>query len=459
MKRVKNYPLSVQIWIVFAIITLSISVLLSFILPVTLRSFFTKEIYATIDSAQDLIFNQFDSQVYRDYLGSEFFGNNKQKFEDIRTVNHFIIYADDNSIAVNFPISKEFVLHVKAESDIQKTNSEEYSGILNGEKIFYIITKGKALGRDAFLVSFMGDSYREDLVKTLFRRLVSIVLLVFVFSWIPALLLSNYLTKPLVDLERKVKRIADNQWDEKVELNRQDEIGKLGESVEYLRNRLIRQDEAEQSFLQNVSHELKTPVMVIRSFAQAIVDGIYPKGDLKGSIEVIDKEAETLENKIKNLLYMTKLDYIADYDKNIESISLDFVIKEVVERFSWNRPDIKWKLDLNQVIIQGDIEQWKVAIENLLNNQLRYAATEIRISLIDNVLHIYNDGPPIDEKTLNNMFTKFNKGYKGEFGLGLAIVYKILQIHNCNISVKNEDLGVSFFIELFTPKDNIKNRN
>lgn len=448
MKRMKNHPLSVQIWIVFAIITLSISILLSFILPVTLRSFFTREIYATIDSAQDLIFNQFDSQVYRDYLGSEFFGDNKQKLEDIRTVNHFIIYADDNSIVVNFPIPKEFALGVKAESDVQKTNSEEYSGVLNGEKIFYIITKGKALNRDAFLVSFMGDSYREDLVKTLLRRLVSIVLLVFVFSWIPALLLSNYLTKPLVDLERKVKRIADNQWDEKVELNRQDEIGKLGESVEYLRNRLIRQDEAEQSFLQNVSHELKTPVMVIRSFAQAILDGIYPKGDLTGSIEVIDKEAETLENKIRNLLYMTKLDYIADYDKNIESFTMDLIIKEVVERFSWNRPDVKWVLDLEPVTIQGDIEQWKVAIENLLNNQLRYAETEIRISLNNNLLHIYNDGPPIDEKTLNNMFTKFNKGYKGEFGLGLAIVYKILQIHNSSISVKNEDVGVSFFIEL-----------
>lgn len=450
MKKMKNYPLSVQIWIVFALITLSISLLLSLLLPITLRSFFTREIYATIDSAQDLIFNQFNSQVYRDYLGSEFFGDSKQKLEDIRTVNHFIIYPDDSSVVINFPISKEFLIHVKAESDIQKSNSQEYSGVLNGEKVFYIITKGKALGRDAFLVSFMGDSYREDLVRTLFRRLVVIVLLVFVFSWIPALLLSNYLTKPLVNLEKKVKKIADNQWEEKVELHRQDEIGKLGDSVEYLRNRLIRQDEAQQSFLQNVSHELKTPVMVIRSYSQAIVDGIYPKGDLKGSIEVIDKEAETLENKIKNLLYMTKLDYVSEYDKNMESFSLDLVVKEVIERLSLNRPDIQWNLDLKPTTIMGDMDQWKVVVENLLNNGLRYAKSEIQISLKDNLLHFYNDGPHIDDNTLSNMFTKFNKGYKGEFGLGLAIVYKILEMHNSSISVRNEDLGVSFFIEIKT---------
>lgn len=454
MKKMKNYPLSVQIWIVFAIITLSISILLSIILPTTLRSFFTEEIYATIDSAQDLIFNQFDSKVYRDYLGSEFFGNTNQKLEDIRTVNHFIIYADDNSIVVNIPISKEFLLEVKAESDIQKTNSVEYSGVLNDEKVFYTITKGEALGREAFLVSFMGDSYREDLVRTLFKKLVSIVILVFIFSWIPALLLSNYLTKPLVDLEKKVKRLADNHWDEKVELNRKDEIGQLGESIEYLRNRLIRQDEAEQSFLQNVSHELKTPVMVIRSFAQAIIDGIYPKGDLKGTIEVIDKEAETLEYKIKNLLYMTKLDYLSNYEEIVEEFSLDSVIQEVIERISWNRQDLEWIVDLDSTIIQGDREQWKVIIENLLNNQLRYAASKILFSLKDNVLHIYNDGPHIGEDTLNNMFTKFNKGYKGEFGLGLAIVYKIVQMHHCNITVRNEELGVSFFIEL----DQLKNK-
>ena len=131
----------------------------------------------------------------------------------------------------------------------------------------------------------------------------------------------------------------------------------------------------------------------------------------------------------------------------------DLIIKEVVDRFSWSRSDLKWNLDLKPVKIQGDIEQWKVVIENLLNNQLRYAETEIKSSLNSELLHVYNDGPSIDEKTLNNMFTKFNKGYKGEFGLGLAIVYKILQIHNCHIYVKNEDVGVSFFIELLSIKD------
>ena len=164
----KNYPLSVQIWIVFALITLSVSILLSFILPATLRDFFTKEIYATISSAQDLVFNQFDSDIYRNFLGTEFFGEKDKTLENIRTVRHIIIY-DDNSVAISYPISTDFLNQVKEEFLAQEDISKEYSGNLEGEKIFYIITKAKTLNQNAFLVSYMSDSYREDLVQEIGR--------------------------------------------------------------------------------------------------------------------------------------------------------------------------------------------------------------------------------------------------------------------------------------------------
>ncbi|MDU5082190.1 two-component sensor histidine kinase [Tissierella sp. P1] len=446
----KNYPLSVQIWIVIAIITLSISILLAFILPSTLRSFFTREVYASIHAAQDLVFNQFDSNVYRDYIGPDFFGE-EQVLENIRTVKHFIIYDDNRPIA-SFSISEDFLKKAQEQAIVQRNISQEYSGDINGKKVFYIISKCKVLNQDAFLVSYMGDSYREDLVQTLFKRLINLMGLVFLFSWIPAILLSRYLSKPLVNLEKKVEKLANNEWNEPIELNRRDEIGKLGYSIEHLRKQLIRQDEAEQSFLQHVSHELKTPVMVIQSFTQAIKDGIYPKGTLDDSIDVIDNEAKRLEKKIKNLLYLTKLDYLSNHEIDKVNFSLDSLIKEIIERFSWHRTNINWNLDLIPISIEGDLEQWKIAIENLLDNQIRYANSQILISLkkTDNktLLRIWNDGPHIEENLLNTMFNKFNKGYKGEFGLGLAIAYKIINAHSSNIFAINEKEGVSFYIEI-----------
>ena len=450
--KMKNLPLSIQIWLVFAAITLFISILLSIILPLTLRNFFTKEIYANIESAQDFIFNRFNSQSFRDFSQSEFFKDPKQTMENIRTVNHFLIY-NENQIFLSSPLPMDFLNEVKEEASIQNTISKQYSGQVNDEKIFYVITKGKSLNQDVFLVSYLWDSYREDLVQTLFKKLILIMAIVFLLSWIPAIGLSKYLSSPLVNLEERVGKLANHEWEEPIELDRKDEIGRLGQSIEQLRNQLIFQDEMQQSFLQDISHELKTPVMVIRSYSQAIRDGIYPKGDLNNSVQIIDEEAERLEKRIKNLLYLTKLDYLSNHEISKEIFSLDKLINDVVNRLAWTRTDLDWHLNLWPINISGDIEQWRIVIENLLDNQIRYAKNKISIALKLNdskkvLLKFWNDGPNIEPNIMDSLFNKFNKGYKGEFGLGLVIVYKIVNLHGGKVWVQNEEKGVSFQIEI-----------
>ncbi len=455
--KIKNLPLSIQIWLVFAAITLFISILLSIILPLTLRNFFTKEIYANIESAQDFIFNQFNSYPFEDFPVSEFFENPKENIENIRTVNHFLIY-NENQIFLSSPLPMDFLNKVKEEANIQNTISKQYSGQVNDKKIFYVITKGKSLNQDIFLVSYLWDSYREDLVQTLFKKLILIMSIVFLLSWIPAIGLSRYLSSPLVNLEERVEKLANHEWEEAIELDRKDEIGKLGKSIEKLRNQLILQDEMQQSFLQDISHELKTPVMVIRSYSQAIRDGIYPKGDLNNSVQIIDEEAERLEKRIKNLLYLTKLDYLSNHEIAKEVFSLDRLINDVINRLAWDKANLDWDIKLCPIDISGDLEQWRIVIENLLDNQIRYAENEISILLkpIDDnkvLFKFWNDGPNIEPKIMDSLFNKFNKGYKGEFGLGLVIVYKIVNLHGGKIWVRNEEKGVSFQIEI----PNLKN--
>jgi two-component system sensor histidine kinase CssS len=453
----KNKPLFLQIWIVFAAITLSISIILSVILPLTLRDFFTEEIYATIESAQKLMFSNYNLSSFRDLFESEGFEGARKTLENIRTVNHFFIY-DNMQIIVPSSLSTDFIREVVNQINNQENISQRYSGEVNGEKIFYVITKGTALNQNVYLVSYMWDSYRQDLVQTLFRRLALVMFIVSVLSWIPAILLSKYLSRPLVTLEKKVKKLADYEWDDPVEVDREDEIGRLGKSIEQLRNQLIYQEEMQRSFLQNISHELKTPVMVIRSFAQAIRDGIYPKDDLDSSVAVIDDEAERLEKRIKNLLYITKLDYLNTNGFTSEIFSLDELIKNVVERLSWSRTDIDWQLELPSTEIKGDLELWRVVIENLLDNQMRYAKNTILISLTNRgnntLLRMWNDGPNIEAKVLNSLFTKYNKGEKGQFGLGLSIVQRIVNLHEGNIWAENNDNGVSFFVEIPKSPDN-----
>ena len=447
----KNKPLFLQIWIVFASITLFISIMLSIILPLTLRHFFTEEMYITIESAQKFMFSRYDLFTLKDLLESQGLEGARQTLENIRTVRHFFIY-DKGQIYIPSSLSGEFVEKVIRQAMAQEDTSQRYSGEVNGEKIFYVITKGTAFDENIFLISYMWDSYRQDLVKTLFKRLALVTFIVSILSWIPAALLSKYLSNPLVALEKKVKKLANYEWNEPIRVDREDEIGRLGKSIEQLRNQLLYQEEMQKSFLQNISHELKTPVMVIRSFAQAIRDGIYPKDDLDSSVAVIDSEAERLEKRIRNLLYITKLDYLKTNEIVYKKFYLDKLIKDVIERLAWNRTDIDWELRLPPTEIKGDMEQWRVVIENLLDNQMRYAKNSILISLRDKgssvLLKIRNDGPPIEDEVLKSLFSKYNVGEKGQFGLGLAIVQRIVNLHQAKIWAKNEKIGVSFFVEI-----------
>lgn len=451
----KNLPLSMQIWLVFAAIMLSISILLSILFPWTLRDFFTREIYATIESAQNLTLARFNNEFLRETWKNGILVDRKQQIQDIRTVNHFILVEDSQEvIASRLPV--EFLYRVRDQIKDQTSDVQRYSEQIGDKKIFYVVAKEKVLNQNIFLVSYMWDSYREDLVQTLLKRLVFIMSLVFILSWLPSLGLAKYLSKPLVTLEMRVKKLANRDWQEPIQLQREDEIGRLGQSIEQLRNQLIKQDEAQQSFLQHTSHELKTPVMVIRSYTQAIQDGIYPKGNLTNSVKTIEEEAMRLEKSISNLLYLTKLDYLATHNLSNEQVAMDQLIKDVVERFRWRRNELNWTLELSPTFVKGNIDQWRVVLENLLDNQIRYAQSQILISLTNSeysnekltYLRIWNDGPSIPAENINDIFRKFQKGPQGQVGLGLAIVHRTISLVNGKIRAKNEVEGVSFYLEI-----------
>lgn len=89
---------------------------------------------------------------------------------------------------------------------------------------------------------------------------------------------------------------------------------------------------------------------------------------------------------------------------------------------------------------------WEAIIDNIISNFIRYADKEITITVKNGKITLFNDGPNIDKNVLNNIFTPYEKGVKGEFGLGLSIVKKTLHLLNYDINIKNEKNGVRFTI-------------
>lgn len=446
----KCKSLAFEIWIVFAGVIVGIFILLTLLFSISLRSFFTNEVYNTIEVAQKDVLSFVQGRVKKN---APFDSENFEHY-DVRAVSH-VIYPFDYYDKINRMLHGNEEIKAMADKIIyqyknQSKVSERYEIESGKSKIFYVITKYSYNGIDGFVFSFMWDTYRNNLLKNLLLKLMQMMVIALLISLAASIGLSKYLSSSIRILETNVKDIAQKNWDKPVVLERKDEIGNLSQSIEYMRQELVKRDEKQQWMLQRISHQLKTPVTVIRSYVQSVQDGIYPKGDFESTMQVIDSEAERLQKGIKNLLYLTKLEYMAKYSSVNENINLKELIQFISEKFIIQSTYLKWNTELDEVHIEGDKDQWTVVIENILDNALRYAKENIDITLQSKqngfLLCIHNDGEPIEEKNIEKFFVPFEKGHKGNFGLGLSIVRQIVELYGGKVWAVNENGGVSFYI-------------
>ena len=127
---------------------------------------------------------------------------------------------------------------------------------------------------------------------------------------------------------------------------------------------------------------------------------------------------------------------------------MEKIIEVEVNKFKFHRKEINFVTDIDKKSkFYGTMEHWETIFDNLLSNFMRYANSTIKITAKQNKLIFYNDGEHINDDFLEGIFTPFRKGIKGEFGLGLSIVKKTLNIMNYDITIKNEKKGVSFIIK------------
>lgn len=439
----KNRPLAFQIWVGLVLLTTAIMLLILLLMPSMLNRYLSKEIYASIESEQELGLRRGDGGL-TDPGAAE----RQIEQQDKRTVRTALLLENGQPLSALRNIPAPLLDTVRKQAAAQTAVSGRYSLEIDGERVFYAIRHVTLKNRQLTLVSYMWDTYYHNLMTGMMRQLLRLSGIVLLLSFLPAVWLSRSLSRPLVRLGEFVKDIAKRQWNEPLVMERGDEIGQLASSIEIMRDRLKRQDDYQQTMLQHVSHELKTPVMVIRSYAQSMQDGIYPKGNLEGSIQVIGEESERLDRLIRELLYLTKLDYMSAGHSRQEEFRLDTLAGAVLEKLRWQRPELAYETSFAPVTVVGDEEQWTTAVENLLDNQIRYAVGRVSLRVEPKaVLILGNDGPPLPPELTGQAFSPFKSGPGGQFGLGLTIVKRIADLHRAVLEAANTPEGVEFRIQ------------
>jgi two-component system, OmpR family, sensor histidine kinase CssS len=289
----------------------------------------------------------------------------------------------------------------------------------------------------------VGESARNSMFSTAFNVTFIIIGMLFLvlMLWIVGII------RPINQLKESMDKIKKGDRVD-IRLSRHDEIGKLADAVLDMQNEIIRSEKTKEEIIHNISHDLKTPIATIKSYAESIIDGVYPYETLEKSVNVIYEHADRLEKKVYSLLFLNRFGYMLHEEKVKNDVRISEIIRKVILGAKVIRPEVVINLMLSDVLFTGTDESWRVVVENLMDNALRYAKTQIDVSLsTEYELCVANDGDPIDESTVDTMFKPYEKGRGGQFGLGLSIVKRVCSQFGYQVSASNTSNGVAFVIK------------
>lgn len=303
--------------------------------------------------------------------------------------------------------------------------------------------------RDIYVtkIALTNDNYINKIKSDIFCNIFPVLLITLILVFGLVLLWSRQLIKKIEHLKEKIDNLDNDNYIDKYKYNVDDELKSLSVSIDNMKVALKEQEDYKNQMYQNISHDFKTPITVMKSYIEGMEDGIESTEE---GLIVIKEQLSKLELKVHSLLYLNKLNYIKDLNayKN-EKVDVSEIIGTSVKKFKLTNPNIKWEIHIEdkKTIFRGTYDMWEAIIDNLFNNFIRYADKIIKITVKNGKIIFYNDGPNIDSNILNDIFTPYKKGIKGQFGLGLSIVKKTLSLFNYEITVNNEKKGVNFIIK------------
>ena len=210
--------------------------------------------------------------------------------------------------------------------------------------------------------------------------------------------------------------------------------------------------ERQQTFFQNASHELKTPLMAIQGYAEGIQAGVMDTGS---AAEVILEESDRMTELVEELLDISKIDMgrqqLALSEMDVRELLYDS-IRAVEPTAAASGITIAPDFPEEPVMVSCDDTQLRRAVTNILSNGVRYARSQLCLTCRANKHHvtirIQDDGDGIAEEDIPHIFDRFYMGRSGKSGIGLALTREIIHLHKGTIRARNGDTGAVFEISI-----------
>lgn len=332
------------------------------------------------------------------------------------------------------------------------------------------------------VIAPISSSY--ELINALLKLLPFLIIIIFFVSFLGAWICSRLIAKPVVEISEVSKRMAklDMTWE--CNVKRTDEIGILANSLNTMSkelsntmnelesaNKQLKEDmkhienlnKQQQYFFATASHELKTPITIIKGQVESMIMEIGRYKDTKKILPETLNEIENMESLVKEILSVSKLELKMIDD--MKPISVTDILKHTCERLYPLAEEKKITIHqqiAEQIQIMGNYTLFEKALHNIVSNTVRHSPikSNVYVTLSTKELVIKNEGITIPDNDLDKIFTPFYRVEKshnkltGGSGLGLYLVKNILEQHHLPYQIKNEENSVCFKITINSQKLN-----
>jgi signal transduction histidine kinase len=323
----------------------------------------------------------------------------------------------------------------------------------------------------------------DDSVKGIILFLMICIIPVSTISCFVISRVSEYFIYPIVEISERSKELANLNFEQKIEVKTNDEIGllaqninKLSEELEHkiyelenindsLKTNLVekeRNSKIQEEFISNVSHELKTPITLILGYAEALKMDIDKESE-KEYLNIIVNESHKMNSLITDLLDMARLKS-GDTELILKEFDISSVLKNIKTKYKllFLEKGIEFNSNITdeEIPVLGDKFKLELVITNYIVNAIRYVDENKKINL--NIydkgefvrVEVFNTSPQIKQEDIDRIwgsFYKVDKAHsreKGGTGIGLYIVKTIMELHGYEYGVQNMEDGVVFYLNI-----------
>ncbi|MBP1564222.1 MAG: HAMP domain-containing histidine kinase [Oscillospiraceae bacterium] len=471
LKRIKfTKNIRFQIWINFVFFMICVLLLLWFFQILFLQKFY-ENIKTT--STNNAVAEMVEKYRKSDVTTAEDFEKLADEFDMIALDNDFsymitdsyaskLIHENDHSISYQFSRRQlqELVLNANVSGGITSVQ-----GNVGNSKVLTVcsLLKNKSGTTTGYIVLYSIITPVNTTITMLKQNTSVIMLILVVISLILSLVISNSISKPILKITKASKKLANGEYNVQFDGGSLIETQQLAQSLNYASAEISKIDELQRDLIANVSHDLRTPLTMIKAYAEMIRDLSGERKEKREEhLKIIIDETDRLALLVNDMLDLSKLEK-GEQPLNYTTFDINSKLHDIIERYKGISKVMGYKInftDNTPVLVKCDIVKIEQVIYNLVNNAINYTGDDKQVYITQTIeddyvkITVTDTGKGISEDNIHQIFDKYYRCEKTKrevigTGLGLSIVKAILKKHNFPFGVQSKiGIGTSFWFKI-----------